>query len=137
MSPSRHISHSLLLPNTGLQVNTSSKSSEQYYRFPCPHLAISLIFYYYLLQVYRSTRCQNPRSHTSTTGQHVCTSPHLLSSTITCYRSTCQHVVKTLKTSTTGQHGRHLSYCPLGLLLLLLLLLQVYMSLKPSESYQY
>ena len=43
MSPPRHISHSLLLPTTGLQVNTSSKPSESYhyYRSPCPHLTIS------------------------------------------------------------------------------------------------
>ena len=43
MSPPRHISYFLLLPTTGLQVNTSSKSSEayQYYRSPCPHLTIS------------------------------------------------------------------------------------------------
>ena len=44
MSPPRHISHSLLLllPTTGLQVNTSSKPSEayHYYRSPCPHVAI-------------------------------------------------------------------------------------------------
>ena len=80
MSPPRHISHSLLLPSTGLQVNTSSKPSEAYHynRSPCPHLAIYLFFYYYLLQVYRSTRRQNPQNHTSTTGHHVPTSPYLI-----------------------------------------------------------
>ena len=67
------------------QVNTSSKPSEsyQYYRSPCPNLAIYLILYYYLLQVYRSTLCQNPQKHTSTTGHHVTTSPYILFSTTT------------------------------------------------------
>ena len=66
MSPPRHISHFLLLPTTGPQVNTSSKPSEayHYYKSPCPHLAIYLILYYYLLQVYRSTRRQSPKNHT-------------------------------------------------------------------------
>ena len=43
MSPPRHISHYLLLPTTGLQVNTSSKPSEAYlyHRSPCHHLTIS------------------------------------------------------------------------------------------------
>ena len=64
MSSPRHISYFLLLlPTTGLQVNTSSK----------------------------------PSKPSSTTGQHVPTSPHLLFSTTTYYRSTCQHVVKTLR----------------------------------------
>ena len=96
MSPPRHISYSLLLPTTGLQVNTSSKSSEayHYHRSPCHLLAIYLILYYYLLQVYRSTRCQNPQNHTNTTGHHVTTSPYILFSTTTYYRSTGQHVVK-------------------------------------------
>ena len=97
MSPPRHISFSLLLPTTGLQVNTSSKPSEayHYHRSPCPHLAIYLILYYYLPQVYRSTRRQNPQKHTITTGHHVPTSPYISFSTTTYYRSTGQHVVKT------------------------------------------
>ena len=67
MSPPRHISYSLLLPTTGLQVNTSSKPPEsyQYHRSPCQHLALYHILYYYLTQVYRSTRRQNPENHTS------------------------------------------------------------------------
>ena len=97
MSSPRHISHSLPLPTTGLQVNTSSKPSEayQYHRSPCHHLAIYLILYYYLPQVYRSTRRQNPQKHTITTGHHVPTSPYISFSTTTYYRSTGQHVVKT------------------------------------------
>ena len=97
MSPPRHISHSLLLPTTGLQVNTSSKLSEayQYHRSPCHHLAIYLILYYYLLQVYRSTHRQNPQNQSITTGNHVPTSPYISFSTTTYYRSTGQHVVKT------------------------------------------
>ena len=96
-SPPRHIYYSLLQPTTDLQVNTSSKPSEgyHYYRSPCHHLAIYLILYYYLLQVYRSTRRQNPQKHVSTTGHHVTTSPYILFSTTTYYRSTGQHVVKT------------------------------------------
>ena len=99
MSPPRHISHSLLLPTTGLQVNTSSKPSEayQYHRSPCHHLAIYLILYYYLLQVYRSTRRQNPLNQSITTGHHVPTSLYISFSTTTYYRSTGQHVVKTLR----------------------------------------
>ena len=97
MSPPRHISHSLLLPTTGLQVNTSSKppGSYHYYRSPCHHLTLYLILHYYLTHVYRSTRRQNPQKHTSTTGHHVTTSPYILFSTPTYYRSTGQHVVKT------------------------------------------
>ena len=97
MPPPRHISYSLLLPTTGLQVNTSSKPSEayQYYRSPCHHLAIYLIFYSYLPQVYRSTRRQHPQKHTITSGHHVPTSPYISFSTTTYYRSTGQHVVKT------------------------------------------
>ena len=100
MSPPRHISHSLLLPTTGLQVNTSSKLSEayQYHRSPCHHLAIYLILYYYLLQVYRSTRRQNSQNQSITTGHHVPTSPYISFSTTTYYRSTGQHVVKTSRT---------------------------------------
>ena len=66
MSPPLHISYFQLLPTTGLQVNTSSKPSKpyQYYRSTCPHLAMSLIIYYYLLQIYRSTRRENPQNHT-------------------------------------------------------------------------
>ena len=94
MSPPHHISCSPLLPTTGLQVNTSSKPLEvyQYYRSPCHHLTIYLVPYYYLLQVYMSTRRQNPQKHTITTGHHVITS---LFSTPTYYRSTGQHVVTT------------------------------------------
>ena len=90
MSPPRHIYHSLLLPTTGLQVNMSSKPPESYhnYRSPCHHLAIYLILYYHLLQVYRSTGRQNPQNHTNTTGHHVTTSPYISFSTTTYYRST-------------------------------------------------
>ena len=134
MSPPRHISYSLLLPTTGLQVNTSSKFSEAidyyrspcphltnisfssttyyrstgqhvvkalriilYYRSPCHHLAIYLNLFYYLLQVYRSTRCQNPQNHTNTTSHHVPTLPYISFSNTTYHRSTGQHVVKTLR----------------------------------------
>ena len=89
MSPPHHISYSLLLHTTGLQVNTSSKPSEayHYHRSPCPHLAIYLILYYYLPQVYRSTRRRNSQKHTITTGHHVPTSPYISFSTTTYYRS--------------------------------------------------
>ena len=65
MSPPHHISYSLLLPTTGLHVNTSPKPSEsyQYYRSPCPHLAIYLILYYYIQQVHRSKCRQSPKNH--------------------------------------------------------------------------
>ena len=80
MSPPSHISSSLLLLTTGLQVNTLTKPSESY----------------------------------STTGQHVPTSPYLLFSTTTHYRSTCQHVVKTFKTIPSLQVSmslpHHISY---------------------------
>ena len=98
MSPPRLISYSLLLLTTGLQV-TASKPSEsyQYQRSPCHHLAIYLSLHYHLLQVCRSTRRQNPQKHTITTGHHVTTSPYIPFSTTTYYRSTGQHVVKTLR----------------------------------------
>ena len=111
MSPPRHISHSLLLPTTGLQVNTSSKPSEPYhhYRSPCHHLAIYLILYYHLLQVHRSTRRQNLRSLqllqvTMSLPHHIC---YFLLLPTTClqvntsskpskayqyYRSSCHHL---------------------------------------------
>ena len=99
MSPPRHISHSLLLPTTCLQVNTSSKPSEPYhhYRSPCHHLAIYLILYYHLLQVYKSTRRQNLRSLpllqvTMSPPNHISYSL-LLPTTV----STGQHVVKALR----------------------------------------
>ena len=139
MSPPRHISYFLHLPTTGLQVNTSSKPSEayQYYRSPCHHLAIYLIFYTYLLQVYRSTRRQNPQKHTSTTGHHVTTSPYILFSTPTYYRSTGQHVVKTLRSipvlQVTMSSPQHICYS----LLLPTTGLQVNTSSKPSEPYQH
>ena len=139
MSPPRHISHSLLLPTTGLQVNMSSKPSEayHYYRSPCHHPAIYRIFYYYLLQVYRSTRCQNPQNHTNTTGHHVTTSPYILFSTTTYYRSTGQHVVKTPRIipipQVTMSPPRHISYS----LLLPTTGLQVNTSSKSSESIHY
>ena len=116
MSPPRHISHSLLLPTTGLQVNTSSKLLEayQYHRSPCHHLAIYLILYYYLLQVYRSTRRQNPQNQSITTGHHVHTSPYISFSTTTYYRSSGQHVVKTLRSipipQVTMSPPRHISF---------------------------
>ena len=101
MSPPRHISHSLLLPTTGLQVNTSS----------------------------------NPQKHTNTTGHHVTTSPYISFSTATYYRSTGQHVVKTLRINpllqTTMSPPRHVSYS----LLLPTTGPQVDMSSKPKESY--
>ena len=149
MSPPRHISHPLLLPTTGIRVNTSSKLSEayqyyrspchhltiylilyyrstgqhvvktlrsipipeayQYHRSPCHHFAIYLILYYYVLQVYRSTRRQNPQNHTRTTGQKVPTSPHLLFSTTTYYRSTRRenpqnHTITTCHHVSTSQN---------------------------------
>ena len=116
MSPPRHISYSPLLPTTGLQVNTSSKPSEayQYHRSPCHHLAIYLNLFYYLLQVYRLTRCQNPQNHTNTTGHHVTTSPYILFSTTTYHRSTGQHVVKPPRINpllqVTMSPPRHISY---------------------------
>ena len=66
MSPPRNISHFLLLPITGLQVNTSSKLPEayHYYRSPCHHFAIYLNLYHYLLHFYRSTCRQSPKNHT-------------------------------------------------------------------------
>ena len=133
MTTSRYISFST---TTGLQVNTSSKPSEtyQYYRSPCHHLAIYLILYYYLLQVYRSTRRQNPQKHASTTGHHVTTSPYILFSTTTYYRSTGQHVVKTLRNipvlQVTMSPTHHISYS---------LLLQVYRSTRrqnPQKHYR-
>ena len=139
MSSPRHISHSLLLPTTGLQVNTSSKSSESihYYRSPCHHLAIYLKLFYYLLQVYRSTRCQNPQNHTNTTGHHVPTSPYILFSTTTYHRSTGQHVVKTLRSiplpQVTMSPPCHISHS----LLLPTTGLQVNTSSKLSEAYHY
>ena len=97
---SPNISYSILPHTTDLQVSTSSKPSEayQYYRSPCHHLAIYHVPHYYLLQVYRSTRRQNPQKHTSTTGHHVITSSYMLFYTTTYCRSTGQHVVKTLRT---------------------------------------
>ena len=107
--------------STGQHVVKTSEAYH-YYRSPCHHLAIYLIFYSYLLQVYRSTRRQNPQKHTSTTGHHVITSPYISFSTTTYYSSTGQHVGKTLRsipvqdyrstrrqnpqkhTSTTGHH---------------------------------
>ena len=139
MSPLRHISHSLLLPTTGLQVNTSSKPSEayQYHRSPCLHLAIYLILYYYLLQVYWSTRCQNHQNQSITTGHHVTTSPYILFSTTNYYRSTGQHAVKTLRINQLLQVSMsppcHISYS----LLLPTTGLQVNTSSNPSEAYHY
>ena len=139
MSPPRHISYSPLLPTTGSQVHTSSKHSEayHYYRSPCPHLTIYLILYYYLPQVYRSTRRQNPQKHIITTGHHVPTSPYISFSTTTYYRSTGQHVVKTLRSipipQVTMSPPRHISYS----LLLPTTGLQVNTSSKPSEAYHY
>ena len=139
MSPPHHISYSLLLPTTGLQVSTSSKPPEIYqcHRSPCHHLAIYLILYYYLLQVCRSTRCQNPQKHTSTTGHHVTTSPYILFSTTTYHRSTGQHVVKTPRIipipQVTMSPPRHSSHS----LLLPTTGLQVNTSSKLSEAYQY
>ena len=109
MSPLNHIFYSPLLPTTGLQVNTSSKPSEsyQYYRSPCHHVPTSLILYYYLLQVYRSTRRQTLRTISSlqvtmspprhipcslllpTTGQHVVKT----SEAYHYYRSPCHHLI--------------------------------------------
>ena len=69
MSPPRHISHSLLLPTTGLQVNTSSKPSKpyQYYR--------SAIF---CILHFTSPKTQNHHNHAYTTGQHGTTPPYLV-----------------------------------------------------------
>ena len=139
MSPPRQIYYSLLLPSTDLQVNTSSKPPEacQYYRLPCHHLAIYIILYYNLLQIYRSTRRQNLLKDIITTGHHVTTSPNILFSTTTFYRSTGQHVVKTLRImpvlQVTMSPPRHIYYS----LLLPTTDLQVNTSSKPSESCQY
>ena len=139
MSPPRHISFSLLLPTTGLQVNTSSNPSEayHYHRSPCPHLAIYLILYYYLPQVYRSTRRQNPQKHTITTGHHVPTSPYISFSTTTYYMSTGQHVVKTPRIIPLPQDTMSLPHHISHPLLLLTTSLQVNTSSKPSEAYHY
>ena len=128
MSPPSHISSSLLLYTTGLQVNTSTKPSESY-STTGQHVLFSTTTYY------RSTCRQNPKSHTllqvtmspphhiyytlllstrslqvNTSSKpskpyqycrspcNVPTSPYLLFSTTTYYRYTGQHVVKTLKT---------------------------------------
>ena len=66
MSPPHHICYSPPLPNTGLQVNTSSKLPEtyQHHRSPCHHFPINLNLYYYLLHFYRSTCRQSPKNHT-------------------------------------------------------------------------
>ena len=141
MSPSGIISYTLLtlLPTTCLHVNTSSKPShsKDYHRSPCHHLAIYLIVYYYLLQVYRSTRRQNSQKHTSTTGHHVTTSPYISFSNTTYYRSTGQHVVKTPRIipvpQVTMSPPRHISQS----LLLPTTRLQVNTSSKPPEAYQY
>ena len=138
MSPPRHISHFLLLPTTCLQVNTSSKPSESYhyYRSPCPHLTIS----YSQLnpttgpQVNTSSK---PQESYYTTGQHVPTSPHISFSTTTYYRSTGQHVLKTLRSipipQVTMSPPRHISYS----LLLPTTGLQVNTLSKSSESIHY
>ena len=83
MSLPHHVSYSLLLPTSGLQVNTSSKPSELYHydRSSCHHLTKYLNLFYYLLQFYRSTRLRNPQKHTITTGHHVTTSPYIPFST--------------------------------------------------------
>ena len=131
MSPSRIISYTLLtlLPTTCLHVNTSSKPSDSkdYHRLPCHHLATSILLYYYLLQVHRSTRRQNPQNHTSTTGQHVPTSPYISFSTTTFYRSRGQHVVKT---SETFHYYRSPCHHLAIYLLLYYYLLQVYRSTR-------
>ena len=104
-----------------------------YYKSPCPHLATSLIIYYYQLHVYRSTRRQNSQNHTVTTGHHVTTLNYLLSSAniTTNYMSTCQHVVKTLRflrlPQVTMSPPCHISYS----LLLPTTCLQVNMSSTP------
>ena len=138
MSPPRHISHSLLLPSTGKQVNTSSKPSEayHYYRSACPHLAIYLILYYYLLQIYRSTRRQNPQNHTRTTGHHVPTSPYLILylTLLQVHRSTRRQSPKNHTLLQVNMSPpRHISHS----LLLPTTGLQVNTSSKPSEAYQY
>ena len=135
MSPPRHISYSLLLPTTGLQVNTSSKPSEayQYYRSPCHRLAIYLIFYSYLLQVYRSTRRQNPQKHTITTGHHVPTSPYLILYyyLLQVHRSTCRQSPKNHTLLQVNMSPpRHISHS----LLLPTTGLQVNTSSNPSEA---
>ena len=123
MSTPHHISYSPLLPNTRLQVSMSAQPSEayQYYRSPCHYLAIYLIFYSYLLQVYMSTRRQNLRSipvlqvtmspprHISyflllpTTGLQVNTSSKSLEA-YQYYRSPCHHLTisHSLLLPTTG-----------------------------------
>ena len=102
-----------------------------------PNTIRLLILHYYLTHVYRSTRRQNPQKHTSTTGHHVITSPYILFSTPTYYRSTGQHVVKTLRSilvlQVTMSSPQHICYS----LLLPTTGLQVNTSSKPSEPYQH
>ena len=76
-----------------------------YYRSLCPHLTIYIILYYYLPQVYRSTRRQNPQNHTSTTGHHVMSPPRHISYFLRLHvcRSTRRQNPRN-HTSTTGQH---------------------------------
>ena len=139
MSLPHHVSYSVLLSTTGLQVNTSSKPSESihYYRVPCHHLAIYLNLFYYLLHVYRSTRCQNPQNHTNATGHHITTSSYISFSTTIYHRSTGQHVVKTPRIipipQVTMSPPRHISHS----LLLSTTGLQINTSLIPSQTYHY
>ena len=136
MSLPHHVSYSVLLSTTGLQVNTSSKPSESihYYRVPCHHLAIYLNLFYYLLHVYRSTRCQNPQNHTNATGHHITTSSYISFSTTIYHRSTGQHVVKTPRIipipQVTMSPPRHISHS----LLLSTTGLQINTSLIPSQN---
>ena len=136
MSPPRHIYYFLLLPTTGLQVDTSSKRSKpyQYYRSTCPHPTTYLILYYNLLQVYMSTHCQNPHNHTITTGHHVLiTLPHILP-------HTGQHVTTSWKPSESySTAGQHVPTLATSLISLLLPTRGLYVNTlsKPSQPYHY
>ena len=88
-----------------------------------------VIIYYYLLQVYRSTRRQNPQNHTSTTGHHVPTSNYLLYSAdvTTSYMSTCH---TSSKLSDSKDYHRSPCYHLATSLLLYYYLLQVHRSTR-------
>ena len=107
-----------------------------YYRSTCPHLAIYLILYYYLLQVYRSTRRQNPQNHTITRGHHVPTSLYLILYyyLLQVHRSTRRQSPKNHTLLQVNMSSpRHISHS----LPLPTTGLQVNTSSKPSEAYQY
>ena len=117
MSPPRHISYSLLLPTTDLQLNMSSKP---YKAYPIIGHHVPTSPLYYTLPLSTTSPQVNTSSKPSKPYQYyrskcnVPTSPYLLFSTTTYYRSTGQHVVKTFKTIPVLQVNmsppRHISY---------------------------